>query len=966
MKQPRSEQLKREMQKLTGEKNHLPERFASEIEFIEKFVKLYPQKEKTWNKLIAKASEVVSTAISSGKVDRVAKAVKGAEEILAPVGKIAKTYTIHCVGHAHIDMNWMWSWPETVAVTNDTFITVLKLMDEFPEFRFTQSQASVYAIIKEYNPELYEQIKERVREGRWEIAASHWVEGDKNLVSGESLARHLLYTRRFIKDEFGLAPEDIPLEWEPDTFGHAWTIPAIASRGGVRRYYMCRGGQFDKPPVFWWKSPDGSKILVNMETTWYNDSLDTHNAPAMVEFCAKTKLKDWMCVYGVGDHGGGPTHRDIRRALDMDTWPIYPRFKFATTENYYKLLEKNSDDLPVLDCELNFEFTGCYTSQAAIKKVNRLGENQLEQAESAAVLAYRIAQREYPAESIRQGWINTLFGHFHDILPGSGVRATREYQLALFQKTSAMTGMVKTNSYREITKHLDTSFGGKYEINPEKTGIAMGAGAGRGAGIGDLSSASHLTGGPRAVTVFNPTAWKRNEVVQTSIWDTDTEIESNNVQKKTFIVKTPDGESIPAQKTGEGDYWGHKYIDLAFPASVEAMGYSTYIIEEGLTENFEGGVKVDDQFAGGEQLQVGSYKMENEFLSVDFDKESGGIIKLLDKTTGIDLAEDGNPIGILEYILERPGTMSSWVIHDTQRCICPIEVISFEKKLRGPHTASVAATMKINESDVTVTYTLKASQPWIEIDIETTWLERGGPDMGIPNLTIKFPLAITDAKPRYEIPFGTIERNLNKREEVPSLRWADVSGKIKGKNISAGLTLLNDCKYGHSLEDATLRLSLIRSSYEPDPLPEIGKHSIRIAIMPHGKKPSEAKLIQSGAGFNHNLQVVSTDIHQGSLPATSSAIVSCQPDNAIITNIKKAEDDDAIIFRILETAGKNTTAKIQINPQNMGQTAEAIEVDFLEGPLKTSSAKITKDGFSVKLIRHGIASVKVQFAATGE
>ena len=146
---------------------------------------------------------------------------------------MAKTYTVHNVGHAHIDMNWMWPWPETVAVTNDTFTTVLRLMDEFPDFRFTQSQASVYEIARRYNPALFERIKARVAEGRWEVAASQWVEGDKNLASGEAIARHLLYTRRFMEEQLGLKPEDVPIDFEPDTFGHAHTIPTLVSRGGV-------------------------------------------------------------------------------------------------------------------------------------------------------------------------------------------------------------------------------------------------------------------------------------------------------------------------------------------------------------------------------------------------------------------------------------------------------------------------------------------------------------------------------------------------------------------------------------------------------------------------------------------------------------------------------------------------------------------------------------------------------------
>jgi alpha-mannosidase len=300
MNQVERERLRGVMQRLVDERNGLAERFLCEIEFAEGLARLYPSKGKQWVKGIAEAWAIVADEVATGRLDELPAAVARAEQVLAAVGKVAKQHTVHCVGHAHIDMNWMWSWPETVAVTGDSFLTALKLMDEFPDFCFTQSQASVYAIARDYHPEMFEQIRRRVAEGRWEIVAVHWVEGDKNIASGESLARHMLYTRRFMAEQFGLSPEDLPLDWEPDTFGHAATIPTIVSRGGVRQYYMCRGGAFAKPPVFRWKGPDGSQILVNLETTWYNDHIGPHNAVAALAFFQKTKLQDWMCVYGVG------------------------------------------------------------------------------------------------------------------------------------------------------------------------------------------------------------------------------------------------------------------------------------------------------------------------------------------------------------------------------------------------------------------------------------------------------------------------------------------------------------------------------------------------------------------------------------------------------------------------------------------------------------------------------------------
>ncbi|MBZ0212618.1 MAG: hypothetical protein K8H99_02355, partial [Nitrospirae bacterium] len=241
-----------------------------------------------------------------GGLGELADLVTRVERVLAPLGEAAKRYTVLCVGHGHIDMNWMWSWQETVSATHDTFASVLSFMDQVPEFTYSQSQASVYALMERYHPAMFEAIRQRVREGRWEITACHWVEGDKNLASGESLAHHMLYTRKYFQERFGLGPEDLPVDWEPDTFGHADSIPNVLAQGGAKYYYSCRTGGGHghlrtgepRPPVFWWQGTDGSRVLVHHETTWYNSDVnigDDVSAP-LFAFASATGLSTWLNV----------------------------------------------------------------------------------------------------------------------------------------------------------------------------------------------------------------------------------------------------------------------------------------------------------------------------------------------------------------------------------------------------------------------------------------------------------------------------------------------------------------------------------------------------------------------------------------------------------------------------------------------------------------------------------------------
>jgi alpha-mannosidase len=213
-------------------------------------------------------------------------------------------------------------------------------MRQYPDVTYSQSQASVYALMERYHPPLFEEIQQRVREGRWEISAAHWVEGDKNLASGESLARHLLYTRRYFEEKFGLSAEDLPVDWEPDTFGHANTIPDILAQGGVKFYYSCRtGGGFDhevvgpdpRPKLFWWEGPAGGRVLVNRETTWYNSYVNIGDNIALpaVAFWQDTGLTDWLNIYGIGNHGGGPTRTEIDYLTEMNDWPVFLVFSSA-------------------------------------------------------------------------------------------------------------------------------------------------------------------------------------------------------------------------------------------------------------------------------------------------------------------------------------------------------------------------------------------------------------------------------------------------------------------------------------------------------------------------------------------------------------------------------------------------------------------------------------------------------------
>jgi len=918
------------------------DRFSHEIRIAQRLVDAKPENKSVWGPLVDKALEYVESE-SRNKAD-IKPVVENAEKSLDPIGEALKGYTIYCVGHAHIDMNWMWNWPETVSVTNDTFSTVDRLLDEFPDFRFSQSQASTYLAAKEYMPEVYEMIKRRVKEGRWEITANTWVECEENIALGEILCRHLLYTKRFMRDEFGFTLDTVKLDWEPDLFGHPHSLPGILTKAGVKFYYFCRGGKGHR--LFWWESPDKSRVLAFDDAIlWYNGEITPDLTRLIFDFEKATGLKEYLFVYGVGDHGGGPTRRDLTTALDMNSWPIYPTVKLSTTAEFFSAIERKiPDNLPVVNDELNFVFPGCYTSQSNVKRANRYGENRLIEAETVAVIASRLLGMKYPSDDIMIGWRNTMFNQFHDILPGSGVHATYEYAQGLFQETLARTSMIKTRSLRTLASKVDTT---GIEGVPTcgmpgaKVGPGVGAGAGYESNMGMISALSGGAVSAEPFLIYNPNPWTRNELAIARIWD-------KYIQDDRVKVVSPSGESCQGQVIDRGGFWGHNFITIAFPVKeLPAIGYKVYTITQADSpDSLDAGVKA-----------IGSNVIENEFFKLEVDEKAGAISSLVDKRTGCDLVPEGGKTGFLQWLLEEPHGMTAWEIGKIINQKDITEATKVEMVQKGPNVGTIRVHHKLNDSRFVTDISLKAGVARVDFSLNITWVERGTHEVGVPMLKAVFPVAIKSSKARFEIPCGSIERPTN-GDEVPSLKWVDLTGVRTDSKGIAGVTLLNESKYGHNVSESEIRLTLLRSSYDPDPFPEIGQHEIKYALVPHGAdwKPSDAS--RAGYEFNLNIEVVATDVHKGDLPQ-EMAFISIEPKNIMLSGIKKAEDTDEIVVRLYEVDGKDTEAIVTLDPSLIKPNMVAMQTDILERPLPNNTARLENDALKVKIPAFSLVTVKI-------
>ena len=946
-------------------------RAECQIAFARALVGLLPEQAANgaWEAQIAEAQSLLENFDTNAGLFGLSAAVQQAEAAMEPLGKAAKAYTIHCVGHGHIDMNWMWSWQETAAATHDTFASVLSLMEQYPDVTYSQSQASVYALTEKYHPALFAKIQERVKEGRWEVSAAHWVEGDKNIASGESLCRHILYTRQYFAEKFGLAPEDCPLDWEPDTFGHANTIPTVLAQAGVKYYYACRVGggfehtvvgEFPRPKLFWWQGPDGSRVLVNRESTWYNSYVNIGENIALpaVEFFKETHLTDWLNIYGIGNHGGGPTRAEIEYFHEMRDWPIYPKVVFNTAKKWFDKIAPQAADLPVIDHELNFEFTGCYTSQSLIKQANRFGENYCVEAETLSLLSQIVdsaAQRA--AESIkkllREAWLGVLFNQFHDILPGSGVRQTREHAMGLFQETGAITGAIKRAAGTALTAGINTLalLPNTSEANEERALYETGGANApfeAGAGISAMESGYSIASGGgkrfKPFVLYNPCAWDRDEAVTVTLYDTD-------LDPARIVARDEQGNSHPTLFLGRGNDWGHDKIIVSFFArDVPALGYRTYIVCEGAPDVETPGVtaKSETQF-------------ETPYLTLKTERGRSGFVEVTDRRSGVCYSWPTDygivkPLGSWEYVIERPRGMTSWALGEETGIPVALQPTGYhvEGLSRNQGTSAVlgnahACLLRQNldvpftQSTVRLTTIIHGLAPRIDVIAEIDWREIGDQKRGIPGLAVRFPLDIDERSDltRYETPFGSVTRDLHQGEEVPTLRYAHLIGDGNTQDDTealAGFTLLQDCKYGHSVSGSDLRMRVIRSSFDPDHAPEVCRQTVRYSMVFHDEEPTCAELTRLGAAWNHPFIVFPANLQNGDnqTPPTRS-FARVETESVVLTALKSAEDGDGIILRLTNYDSKATEAVVTFDPALITGNVAAQIVDLMERPLPNAA-----------------------------
>jgi alpha-mannosidase len=850
--------------------------------------------------------------------------LRQAQNKLQSLNAWLKQFTVRAVGNSHIDMAWLWPWTETVEVVRNTFQSVLDLMREYPDLKFTMSSARTYEWMQEKYPDMFEQIKQRVKEGRWEVIGGMWVEPDLNMPDGESLVRQILVGTRYFQKNFGA---DIKIGWNPDSFGYNWQLPQIYKKSGIDYFVTSKllwATDYTKFPyrLFWWQAPDGSRLLTYFPHEYaneFNPEQITQDLSFYAPLIYGTKVTDspqMLYLYGIGDHGGGPTRimlDQANRLRDRDT--VFPKIEFSTAKEFFADLTQELPNLkvPIWKDELYFEYhRGVYTSQAETKQRIRRDEELMLDAEKYASLA-SLFGRPYAQDQFELAWKNLLFDHFHDVMPGSGIAVNYLDAKRNLEDVARSAKEITDGALDEILAHVNT----------------------QGDGV--------------PVVVFNSLSWPRTEVIEAEVQLPD--------QARQVEVVDARGQRVEHQLLAMDSATNR--ARLLILADTPAMGYRTYFVRS--AANTGASLDVHNRRLVHVVTTSGN-TMENGSVRVTVDPQTGCITSLFDlrnqtetlapsetDTGGLRTSACGN---LLQAFYDKPKRWDAWNIDsDFEKQHWDLDKADEVKLVeRGPLRAVIRVKKHFQNSTFVQDITTYAGVPRVDVKMQVEWHEKH------ILLKVAFPLSTHSDIATFEIPYGSIERPTTRNTpaeqakfEVPAQRWADLS------NTKHGFSLLNDSKYGYDVKGNVLRLSLLRSPEWPDPHADEGHHEFTYSLYPHGGNWRDAQTVRRGYELNYKLIAMWAQKHEGTLPREHS-FVRVEPDNVVLTAIKKSEDDDSLVLRFYEWAGREADVKLQLP----AGAQSASETDLMERSI--ASLAMHNDAVTVHTKPYEIKTLKVRFA----
>ena len=796
-------------------------------------------------------------------------AIEGSERLKTKLSMLPKPSVdciLHCVGHTHIDYAWLWRVKHTREKIARSFSTVLRLMEEFPEYRFFQSSPEYYHLLEQDYPALFEQARRAIREKRWEAGGGMWVEADCNLISGESMIRQILTAKRFFQTEFGVSDQVV---WLPDTFGFTWTMPQILKKSGIVAFFTSKlsWNQASRFPqdTFWWQGLDGSRVLASFLTvpaegfppqpwaTTYNGEISPQALKQTWELYQNKDIsKDLLYLYGYGDGGGGSTRTMIKRLRALKELPFPVEILFGTANGFFSALERQAKDhdTPVWADELYLEcHRGTYTSQAFAKRENRRLEQRLRNSEFFQAVRTLWKNDHEETRSLQPQWRMLLRNQFHDILPGSSVRAVyddlkREYA-----------------TLHEMLDNIDR----------------------------DCFASSEQAEG---YMVWNTGGWERDALIELPASEREGWMDGA-------------GQALESVYLGENSH-------LVALRSIPPFS-ATHIIPSKQD-------RTPGECAPLARIDLCKRTLETPRYFVQW-AQNGQLTHVISKNEGFEVFADGESGNQLIAYEDRPALFDAWDIDaDYVDNFELIENLVQASVLENNMLRTVLQFQFLyRSSTLTQNMIFSRDDAAILFEHHVNWHEHQR------LLRVEFPLNVVANFATFDIPFGQMVRPTTQttahdqaRFEVPAHRWADMSQRNRG------VSLLNDCKYGHSAKGNRLGLSLIKSAIDPDEEADQGTHVYIYALYPHGGNWRAAGTQQRAAALCNPPVIM-----QGARKAKFPPLFQVSGEMIEVDAVKCAENGDSVLLRLHEYGGKRSEVKVE----SVLRFSSFCECDLMEQPL---------------------------------
>jgi len=800
--------------------------------------------------------------------------------------------TVRCIGHTHIDVAWLWRLKHTREKAARSFSTVLRLMERYPEYVFLQTQPQLYDDLKRDYPELYKQVGERVREGRWEAGGAMWLEADCNLASGESLVRQLLYGIRFFEREFGVACKYL---WLPDVFGYTWALPQILKKAGIEMFMTTKisWNQYNRMPhdTFHWRGIDGTEILTHFITTpdpsnsnngafyyTYNGAVTPETVQGIWNaYRDKDLNQDLLLAYGYGDGGGGVNREMLEMRRRLAAMPGLPNTVTGRADEYFSSLKQHISEsdsyVHTWDGELYLELhRGTYTSQAYNKRINRKLELAYRDLEWLSVLNC-IQTRDwsrYNHSELDRGWKIILRNQFHDIIPGSSIGEVYEDCRKEYEEAENIAGSARQAAESNLLAGQD----------------------------GDV------------YTVWNTAGWARSGIIELPL--------TGSVQEQ-GVWENMQGQPLDAVLVGEG--WQVQ------TETIPSMGFGTLRFR----------AVIDANSAENEQEIEFTYndkRLETPFYIIAWN-EQGQLTELYDKQEERSVLAKGTRANVLQIFEDKPKSRhEAWDIdlyyQEKMQEVSDCRAITIEEL--GMLRAVVRFEWRYMDSVIEQRLVVYRHQRRIDFITNIDWHEQR------QLLKVAFPVEIRAVEATYDIQFGNVKRPTHwntswdyARFETVGHQWADLSER------NYGVSLLNDCKYGYDIKDNVMRLTLIKAAIVPDPNADQGNHQFTYALLPHTGDWFEGGTVQAAWDLNAPLTVSC-----GQLIDNRESLLNIHSNHVMVDAVKKSEDGAAVVVRLHEFGGQSGICVISSDYA----WSEWQHCDLLEQPAGTMQPIEQHDGKS--------------------